>query len=215
MFKNTVLFVSCLLLFAACNSTSTSTTQTVDPTENVDPAPQPAVPAASTALPMEGENYKISVVDAKIKSPRKELTGTLAGVPLKINYGSPAVNDRAIFGDLVPFEKVWRTGANEATRITFDDDVMVGEANKKLPAGTYALFTMPSESDEWTVIFNKNADQWGAYDYDEADDALRIKAAAVPIDSKQERMDFILTDNEVMLMWDDRGLMFPVTATGK
>lgn len=214
MIKNTLAFAFCLLLFAACNNTATegATTDTPEPEVKV----QPAVPAVATpSAEMKGDNYEVKVVDDKIKSPRKELSGTLADVPVVINYGSPAVNDRTIFGDLVPYNKVWRTGANEATRITFSGDVMVGEDKKVLPAGTYALFTFPTSKEDWSVIFNKVADQWGAYDYDETQDAARVKATAMPIDSRAERMDFKLTANEVMLMWDDLGLSFPVTAAGK
>ncbi len=82
-----------------------------------------------------------------------------------------------IWGGLVPYDQVWRTGANEATTITFTDDVTV--AGNKLAAGTYGLFTIPGK-DEWTVIFNKGAKQWGAYEYKEADDALRIKVKPHP-----------------------------------
>jgi hypothetical protein len=208
MLKNTFLFAAFFLLFAACNDT---VGQVSEP-EVINTMSQSAIPEVPE---LKGDNWVIKVVDGTIKSPRKELIGTIAEVPLVINYGSPAVNERTIYGDLVPYNKVWRTGANEATRITFQQDVMVGEANKKLAAGTYALFTLPSSKDEWTVIFNKVADQWGAYDYEEGADAARIKGMAKPNPARAERMNFALDGNAVQLMWVDLVIAFPVASAGK
>lgn len=208
MLRNTILFAALFLLLASCG-TGTETVVEAE-TPEVE-QPQTAIPAQ----PMPDKGFVINVVDATIKSPRKELVGKAGDVPLVINYGSPAVNDRVIYGDLVPYNKVWRTGANEATRITFKEDVMVGEANKKLAAGTYSLFTMPSSKEEWTVIFNKVADQWGAYDYEEASDAVRIKGSSMPADEKAERMNFALDGNDVQLMWDDLVVAFPVASATK
>ena len=213
MLRHLLLFALSLTLLAACQDTNTNSTTDVTDTEQ--PAVQPAVPQQSSSAPMKGDNYEVTVLDDKIKSPRKELSGTVGDVPLRINYGSPAVNERTIYGDLVPFGKVWRTGANEATRITFEKDVMVGDANKKLAAGTYALFTLPDNRNEWTVIFNKVADQWGAYDYDESADVARIKGTAKDAGTPYERMDFTLQGDAVKLMWDDLEIMFPVAAAGK
>lgn len=196
-------------------STTTETDVTTDTT-----TPQPAIPEAAgditsaDQLP-DGKAYIIKDVDATIKSPRRVLIGKAGDVSVMINYGSPAVNERIIYGDLVPYNKVWRTGANEATRITFDEDVVVGEANKKLPAGTYSLFTLPASKDDWTVIFNKEADQWGAYDYDESKDAVRVKGKSMPAPAKAERMDFALDGNTIQLMWDDLMVAFPVASTTK
>lgn len=211
MFKHLSVFALALVLFASCDNTNT--TETTDGDAEV--AIQPAVPAAAQTSEMRGENYVVKVVDATIKSPRKELSGEVEGVPLRINYGSPAVNERTIYGDLVPYKKVWRTGANEATRITFDRDVMVGEANKRLAAGTYALFTLPDSKDEWTVIFNKVSDQWGAYDYEEADDVARIRGMAKAAPQRAERMDFMLEGNNVALTWDDLVVTFPIASASK
>jgi hypothetical protein len=85
------------------------------------------------------------------------------------------VRGREIWGKLVPYGQVWRTGANDATTIKFSKAVKIN--GKELAAGEYALFTIPAEG-EWTIIFNKTAKQWGAYEYKEADDALRVKATA-------------------------------------
>lgn len=93
---------------------------------------------------------------------------------IKILYNRPLKNGREIFGELVPFDNVWRTGANEATEIKLYRDVIFD--GKKLQAGTYSLFTIPGE-EVWTVIFNKDLDYWGAYQYKEQNDVLRVKAS--------------------------------------
>ncbi|MTB50232.1 DUF2911 domain-containing protein [Lewinella sp. W8] len=171
--------------------------------------------AVSDAETMVGDGFEVKVLDGTIKSPRKELSGAVAGVPVTINYGSPAVNGRVIYGDLVPYAKVWRTGANEATRITFGEDVAVGAEGETLPAGTYSLFTLPDSRDSWTIIFNKVPDQWGAYDYNAAEDALRVSGVSMPNEDKAERMDFTIDGEMVKLMWDDLIVGFPVAKAAK
>ena len=91
---------------------------------------------------------------------------------ISITYHRPLVNGRKIWGDLVPYNAVWRAGANENTTITFTHDVTV--EGKSLAAGTYGLHMIPTEN-EWTIIFSKNYTSWGSFFYKEAEDALRIK----------------------------------------
>jgi hypothetical protein len=104
-------------------------------------------------------------------SPPRTAEGTVNDAKITINYSSPAVKGRTIWGDLVPYGKVWRAGANEATIFETSKDIKV--EGKPLPAGKYSLFVIPSE-DESTVIFNKQTGQWGTQ-YDESQDALRVK----------------------------------------
>lgn len=103
---------------------------------------------------------------------------------VRVLYSRPAANGREIFGKLVPFEKVWRAGADEATEIKFYQDATIG--GKKVKAGTYALFTIPGEK-EWTIILSSDLDYWGAYKYRESADVLRVTApatkAAAPIEN--------------------------------
>jgi hypothetical protein len=135
-------------------------------------------------------------------------SGTIDGVDVSLEYGRPNVKGRDIWGGLVPYGEVWRTGANEATTITFSSPVMIeGEA---LPAGTYALFTIPGE-DEWTVIFNETVEQWGAYDYDAEYDALRVTVTP-RAHEMTEAMDFRVGDGEVVLMWDELAVPIAVEA---
>ena len=119
----------------------------------------------------------LAQLDLPRPSPKATVSQTVGLTDVTITYCRPGVKGRVIWGGLVPYDEVWRTGANEATTITFSDDVTID--GNKLPAGTYGLFTIPGK-DEWTVIFNKGAKQWGAYEYKQADDALRIKVKPHP-----------------------------------
>lgn len=105
-------------------------------------------------------------------SPKATVTQTVGLTDVTVTYSRPSVRGRAIWGELVPYGQVWRTGANEATTIAFKSDVTIG--NEKLAAGTYSLHAIPGK-DEWTVIFNSVADQWGSYSYDAAKDTLRVR----------------------------------------
>lgn len=133
-------------------------------------------------------------------SPRDSVSGTVAGANISINYGSPAVKGRKIWGDLVPYNKVWRAGANEATVFTTDKAIMV--EGKKLPAGKYAFFAIPGEK-EWTLIFNKTAKQWGAYDYKESDDAVRVTVKPRSVSPTAERLKYSVTASGFSLIWEN------------
>ena len=111
---------------------------------------------------------------------------------VSIEYSRPSVRERRIFGGLVPYGEVWRTGANAATRITFSTDVKLGGA--AVPAGSYALFTIPGEA-EWTVILSRVVDdQWGSYAYNQKDDQARVKAKPVAMAEPLETMTISLQD---------------------
>lgn len=107
------------------------------------------------------------------KSPPAMAEAQVGKAKVTINYSQPSVKGRTVFGDLVPYDKVWRTGANEATIIVLSADVTIN--GKTLAAGTYSLFTIPTAGD-WTIIFNNDSEQWGAYGYKKKKDALRITA---------------------------------------
>jgi hypothetical protein len=105
-------------------------------------------------------------------SPKAEVMQVVGLTKVSISYSRPGVKGRKIWGALVPYNKVWRAGADEATKITFSTEVKI--EGKKLSAGSYSFFVIPNKK-EWTIIFNKVADQWGAFTYNEAEDALRLK----------------------------------------
>lgn len=146
--------------------------------------------------------------DSDRASKNGKTTGTVDGVSVTLEYGRPNVKGRTIWGGLVPYGKVWRTGADEATTITFSQDVMV--EGQKLAAGTYGLFTIPGEK-EWTVIFNQVADQWGAFGYDSGKDALRVTVEP-RAHEMVESMDFVIEDGEVVLRWEKLAVPVSVRA---
>jgi tetratricopeptide (TPR) repeat protein len=111
------------------------------------------------------------VLDLPLPSQRAEISQRIGITDVTINYHRPLVNSRKVWGDLVPYGKVWRAGANENTTITFSDAVIV--EGKPLDKGTYGLHMLPN-ADEWTIIFSKNSTSWGAFTYDEKEDALRV-----------------------------------------
>lgn len=165
-----------------------------------------AVEEVTSAVVLSGENYEVVMIDAEASSPRKELRGTVAGVPVKVNYGSPAVKGRTIWGDLVAYDQVWRTGANAATTIEFEGDVTI-EGQPLLP-GKYALFTIPGAT-TWQVIFNKVSDQWGAGSYDEAQNALVVTVTPQPRTELIENLEFTVEGSAVVLHWEN--IMVPFT----
>ena len=120
--------------------------------------------------------------------------------------------DREIFGKLVPYGEVWRTGANEATEITLYEDLMV--ENKTIEAGTYSLYTIPEEN-EWTVILNKSTNVWGAYDYKSELDLVRIKVPVRKAQNSIEALSMAFEPTEegtkLQIGWDDRYVEIPVT----
>lgn len=144
--------------------------------------------------------------DRVSKNGRAE--GTVDGVGVVLEYGRPEVRGREIWGALVPYGEVWRTGANEATTIEVASDVLV--EGRPLAAGRYGLFTIPGEED-WVVIFNEVADQWGAFDYDPAEDALRVTVEPEPADHV-EAMDFAVGESGVVLRWAELAVPVSISA---
>lgn len=143
------------------------------------------------------------------KSPRKQAEGEIAKVTIKIDYGSPFVKGREIWGDLEPYGKVWRAGANENTTIEFSDDVKI--KGNALPAGKYGFFIIPQEDDDWIVIFNKKNDGWGAYSYDAKDDALRVNIKPKFVDESMESLTYRVERAGIAFGWADARLMIPVS----
>ena len=141
-------------------------------------------------------------------SPAATATGKMGDKTVTIVYAQPAVKGREVWGKLVPYNEVWRTGANDATTFEVDKDVMIeGQA---LKAGKYSLFTIPTEGGEWTIIFNSVAKQWGAYSYDATKDVLRVKVKSEKSKEMMERMTFDVKDNKVHLMWENLAVAFKV-----
>jgi len=142
-------------------------------------------------------------------SPKAVITQTVGLTDVTLTYSRPAVKGRVIWGQLVPYHQVWRTGANEATLFSVSDEVLL--EGKKLAKGTYSLHTLPTP-DTWTIIINKVAEQWGSYSYKEEEDALRfqVKPRKGPF---VERMRFTVEDvtdstATVVLAWENLEVPF-------
>jgi hypothetical protein len=138
-------------------------------------------------------------------SPADSTSGTVAGSMIKISYHSPSVKGRKIWGGLVPYDKVWRTGANEATIFTTSKDIKIG--GKTLPAGKYSLYTTPGEK-EWKIIFNSQTGQWGIkMDGSTTDDASKdvLVATATPMKSQamNERFKIEVDKKGFVLLWEN------------
>ncbi len=130
---------------------------------------------------------------------------------IKVVYSRPQKKGRDIFGELEPFGKVWRAGANENTEIQFFKDAKIGETS--VPAGTYSLFIVPEE-DKWTLILNRDLDAWGAYSYDEAKDLLRYNAMVQKASKVIEEFSIAFDADEegaLMIMgWDKTYVEIPI-----
>lgn len=140
-------------------------------------------------------------------SPPAEVSVMIDSAKVTINYSSPSIKGREIWGSLVPYNQVWRTGANEATVFETTKDILVND--QKLVAGKYGLFTIPGEK-EWTIIFNSVWDQWGAFKYDASKDVLRITTPAGKSNIFHERMLFEIIDHHVILSWENLNVKFDV-----
>ena len=182
----------------------------------------------------------VSVASAQLRLPRPSqwasVTQTVGVTDITIEYSRPLVKGRVIWGDppansyakgeetlddqnkrpagmpIVPYGHVWRTGANEATKFNVTDDVMIN--GQKLAAGNYSLHTIPGK-DEWTIVFNGTANQWGSFSYDPAKDTLRVKAKPQSASDSQEALAFYfdpVTDNSatVNIRWERVKVPFTV-----
>jgi hypothetical protein len=139
---------------------------------------------------------------AQRQSPHDTVTAKINGANLRVTYGSPAVKERTIWGSLVPYDKAWRAGADEATLFTTDKDITIN--GKKLAAGTYSLFVIPTK-EKWTYIFNSQTGQWGikkggVANFDEAKNVLTVTAnvQAVPI---EEHLKYVFKGKMFGLNW--------------
>lgn len=165
--------------------------------------------------------FGLVISDAKAQielpapSPLAKFSQKVGLTDVEIEYSRPSMKGRTIYGDLVPYDKLWRTGANMATKVSFSDDVKID--GKELAAGTYALFTIPGK-EEWTVIFNKNYNQGGTGNYKESEDALRITAKAYNMDANVETFMIVIDEVKpdgatIGLLWADTYVGIPLSVS--
>lgn len=144
-------------------------------------------------------------------SPKASVSQTIGITDVTIDYCRPGVKGRVIWGELVPYNEPWRTGANEATTISFSSEVTI--AGNKLAKGKYALLTIPN-TEEWTVIFSKQIDMWGAMGYKPEEDVLRIKVKPRPAEFTERMMFYFdnITDSsaDAVLQWEKIKIPFTI-----
>jgi hypothetical protein len=129
-------------------------------------------------------------IELPAASPAAKVSQTVGVTEISVEYSSPAVKGRKIWGGLVPYNDVWRAGANAATKVTFSKDVMID--GKPVPAGSYALFVIPTPT-KWTLILSKKSDQSGAFSYKKEDDQLRVDVKPQPI-APRERLAYLVSN---------------------
>lgn len=149
-------------------------------------------------------------------SPSAEVTQTVGLTDIKVQYSSPGVKNRPIWGELVPYGKLWRAGANKATQISFSQDVTFG--GKKVPAGEYSLFARPTAKG-WKIVLNTVTELWGTGGHDKAKDAVRVTAKTQQI-PKRERLAYIFSDTtksstRLDLEWDELRVSVPIAVDTK
>ena len=186
---------ACLFSFTSCTSISQEEQQQEEVITEAQETPEPRVAQQDT-------------VKGSIPS---ETTGSIGDANLKIKYHAPGVKGRIIWGGLVPYNQVWVTGAHMAT--SFETDKALTIDGKKLPAGKYALFTIPGE-DEWTVIINENWEQHLADKYSEKEDVLRVQVKPEELQQHQERLKYEVVEQSgdegaIRISWEKKGMTVP------
>jgi hypothetical protein len=159
----------------------------------------------------------VATTQAQIKAPQPSPTGKImqaAGLTdITIEYSRPSAKGRKVYGGLVPFNELWRTGANGSTKVTFSEDVVI--MGNKLPKATYALYAIPSEK-QWTIIFHKNLEHWGIDDYKQEEDICRVmvstKSNSTNVETFTMSVDNIKnTSCEITLAWENTSVSIPVS----
>jgi tetratricopeptide (TPR) repeat protein len=168
--------------------------------------------AASFSASFAQEGLKLPAL-----SPTARISQDFSTSTIDITYSRPSMRGRKIFGDVVAYNEVWRTGANSATKVKFGEDVMV--AGKEVKAGEYALYTIPGR-DQWEVILNKGVGNWGQMGYDKKDDILRTMVKVQPMANDVQTFTIDITNMtlnsaNIELMWEKAKVVLPVKANNE
>ncbi|HET9088536.1 MAG TPA: DUF2911 domain-containing protein [Acidobacteriaceae bacterium] len=172
-----------------------------------------AVLAGVALLPVGFAQMSGNGAKKPMASPPADASVLLNGKQVSVHYNSPSMRGRKIFGGLVPYDKVWRTGANPATLLKTDVNLKIGTAN--VPAGSYTLFSIPSQK-TWKLIINKQTGQWGL-SYDGSRDLARVDMAKSTLQHPQEKMSISFEDThgastQLHIRWDTTDAWVPVVA---
>jgi hypothetical protein len=160
--------------------------------------------AACAATAAQGQEQR--------KSPHETVKATIDGATITVEYGRPSMKGRKVMGELVPFGKVWRTGADEATTLTTDKELQIG--GTIVPAGKYTLFTLPGQTD-WQLIVNKQTGQWGT-EYDQKQDLGRVPLKKTATSAPVEQLTISVDKNPaggglLRIAWENTALTAPIT----
>lgn len=145
-------------------------------------------------------------------SPRTIVDYKVGIASIKLDYGQPSAKGRTIFGQLIPYDRLWRTGANSSTKITIDRTIQL--SGQIIPKGTYALYTIPTEQD-WTIIIHKNSTLWGSANYKEEEDFIRFKVPSIFIKDKVETLRiyaeaFNANGGDLVIAWENTKVVLPI-----
>lgn len=169
--------------------------------------------AAIAVVPTLSAQMQAGNSKKPLLSPPATASVDLSGSHVSIAYCAPSMRNRKIVGGLVPYDKVWRTGANAATTLTTDAALQIGSAT--VPVGTYTLYSLPSQG-TWKLIINKQTGQWGT-DYDPARDLARVDMKTSPLATAQETMSISFEatsgkQTQLHIRWENTDVSVPVTA---
>tara|TARA_R100000789_G_C2989507_1_gene145715 strand:- start:95 stop:682 length:588 start_codon:yes stop_codon:yes gene_type:complete len=159
------------------------------------------------------KSVKENIPKKKVLSPHQSTMAMVGDAHIHMDYSSPGVRGRIIFGGLVGYDNVWQAGAHNATWIETNEDLIIN--NEVLPKGKYGFFTIPSKGD-WTVMFNKNWDQHGKDEYDENDDVIRFKVTPKISEDIQEHLEYKVSKTSensgtINMKWEKVNVEFPFT----
>lgn len=172
------------------------------------PSPRWIIPFALAAMVTAVVTVGEAFFARERLSPPALFETTVGDGAMRIYFGQPSARGRVVFGELVPFGVVWRTGANEATILETDIDLQIGGA--QVPRGTYSLFSIPDQ-DHWTLVINRQTGQWGTI-YDQARDFLRVPMTVEASDEHIEQLTFRFEAGELLIEWSRTRARVPVTA---
>ena len=157
---------------------------------------------------LEVDSVALNAQNETLPSPRRTVSGKIGETTIIVDWGSPAVNNREIWGGLVPFDEIWRAGANENTTISFSTDVVVN--GERVSAGKYGFFVIPSDSPDWTIILSSKNDAWGHFEYSKSEDVVRTLVRVENSSVFSERLQYEVLPDGILFSWADKQLLIPV-----